>query len=223
MTRYSRAFISYHSTERHVAARVAAEVQRLGILPFMAHEHIDVSVEWRTRLLQELKEADTFVALLSQRYQSSVWCMQESGIAAYRSDLLVIQLSLDLTVSPGFLGLYQSVRIDPAHIDVAQIAPAMTTKELDKGLGNLIELLASSHSYRNAEQNFALLMPHLQMLGPGRAVEILNICAANDQIEHAGLCAKDYIPALLRAYPRLGSRDVRQHLRETCLRYGAQL
>lgn len=221
MPRYSRAFISYHSSEREIAARVAAEVQRLGMAPFMAHEHIEVSVEWRTRLLQELKEADTFVALLSERYQSSVWCMQESGIAAFRSDLLVIPLSLDHTVSPGFLGLFQSVRIDPARIDVVQIAPAITARDVDKGLGNLLELLSSSRSYRSAEQNFGFLMPHLQTLGPARAVELLNICAANDQIEHAGLCARDYIPALLRAYPRLGCRGVRQRLKETCSRYGA--
>ena len=222
MPRYSRAFISYHSSEREIAARVAAKVQRLGMAAFMAHEHIDVSVEWRTRLLHELKEADTFVALLSEHYQCSVWCMQESGIAAFWSDLLVIPLSLDQTVSPGFLGLFQSVRIDPACVDIAQIAAAVTARDVDRGLGNLIELLSSSRSYRSAEQNFGFLMPHLRALGSAQAVEVLNICAANDQIEHAGPCARDYIPALLRAYPRLGSMCVRQRLKETCSRYGAQ-
>lgn len=223
MSQYSRAFISYHTSERNYASQIAEEIQRLGISPFMAHEDIEVSVEWRSRLLHELREADTFIALLSSNYQSSTWCMQESGIAAFRDDILILPLSIDDTVSPGFLGLYQSARVEPTRIDIAQIAPALTTKDVFKGVGNLIHLLASSRSFRSAEQNFTFLLPHIPALGANRAVELLEVCAANDQIKHASLCARDYIPEVLRTYPRVGSRAVRKQLRETCERYGARL
>jgi TIR domain len=76
------AFLSYQTDERAIAARVSDLLSKFGITSFMAHEHIEVSVEWRIEILRQLGFADLFVPILSAKYYSSIWCKQESGIAA---------------------------------------------------------------------------------------------------------------------------------------------
>ena len=78
-----RAFISYQTSEKHVAGAIQRVLDEVGIPGFLAHKDIEVSVEWRERILQELRQASLFISLLSERYFSSPWCVQESGIAAY--------------------------------------------------------------------------------------------------------------------------------------------
>jgi hypothetical protein len=223
MSGYSYAFISYQTVDRSVAGEVKDHLAKAGIRSFLAHEDIEVSVEWRSRILQELRAADMFVALLSKAYLQSTWCVQESGVAASRSDLLVVPLSLDGTIPPGFLGIYQSSRQDPAHISLQSFAPALTSKDPDKGLYNLVHILAASTNYRTAEANFAPIIPHIPTMGPTHAAAIIAAASANDQISNASMCVTQYIPQVLRAYPRVGSRGARKELRETCKRYNVRI
>lgn len=223
MPGYSYAFISYQTADRVLAGAIKDELAKAGINSFLAHEDIEVSVEWRSRILRELHAADMFVALLSQAYLQSMWCVQESGIAAFRDDLLVVPLSLDGAIPPGFLGIYQSARLDPQTFSVQSLAPALTSKDPDKGLHNLIHALAGSQSYRSAEANFVPIVPHIPTMGAAHATAILEAAIANGQISNAALCIRHHIPAVLRAYPRIGSRATRRALRETCGRYGVQI
>jgi hypothetical protein len=223
MPGYSYAFISYQTADRVVAGEIRNELAQAGIGSFLAHEDIEVSVEWRSRILRELHACDMFVALLSAVYLQSMWCVQESGIAAFRQDLLVVPLSLDGNIPPGFLGVYQSARLDPQNFSVQSLAPALTSKDPDKGLHNLIYALARSPNYRSAEANFAPIIPFIPTMGPAHASAILDAAAANDQISNAALCVRNHIPAVLRAYPRIGSRATRKSLRDTCSRYGVQV
>jgi hypothetical protein len=54
-----------------------------------------------------LERADIFVPILSARYYESVWCVQESGIAAFRN-ITFIPLAIEGRIPQGF-----STRIDP--------------------------------------------------------------------------------------------------------------
>jgi hypothetical protein len=78
----------------------------------MAHQHIEVSEEWRLEILKQLAAADLFIAILSANYYASIWCKQESGIAAFRG-MTVIPLSIDDSIPQGFIAHIQSTRIDP--------------------------------------------------------------------------------------------------------------
>jgi hypothetical protein len=106
------AFVSYQTEERIVAGRVANLLESLGVTPFMAHEDIEISDEWRLELLRQIDNADLFVPILSERYYESIWCKEESGIAAFRN-ITTIPLSIDGSVPQGFLAHIQSTRIDP--------------------------------------------------------------------------------------------------------------
>jgi len=106
------AFMSYQTDDRTIAARVSDLLSEFGITSFMAHEHIEVSVEWQDEILRQLGLADLFVPILSSKYYSSIWCKQESGIAAFRG-LTIIPLSTDGSIPQGFFGHIQSTKIDP--------------------------------------------------------------------------------------------------------------
>ena len=223
MPGYSNAFISYQTEHRAVAGQMRDALAPAGIGAFLAHEDIEVSAEWRQRLLEELHRADVFIAVLSASYLRSAWCVQESGIAAFRTDLLVVPLSLDGTVPPAFLGSVQSARLDPTTLSPATLAPAYTSRDAARGLFNLISLVRSSRNYRSAESNFSLLMPHLRQMQSEHVTLLLEASLANNQVSDAGRCAQEYIPAVLKAFPRVGSRQVRTELKAICRRFGAKL
>jgi len=106
-----RAFLSYQTGDKLVAGRVGKLFERLSITVFMAHEDIGVSEEWRLQILKEHGSADLFVPILSECYFPSVWCTQESGIAAFR-DMTMMPLSIDGTIPLGFIGHIQSTKIN---------------------------------------------------------------------------------------------------------------
>jgi hypothetical protein len=88
------AFLSYQSADKEVAAKIKAILSRLGVESFLAHEDINVSEEWRLAILAELAKVDLFIPILSAHYYDSIWCKQESGIAAFR-EITIVPLSLD--------------------------------------------------------------------------------------------------------------------------------
>ena len=52
------AFLSYQTEERVVAASVASLLESIGVQSFMAHEHIEVSVQWRDEILRQIGQAN---------------------------------------------------------------------------------------------------------------------------------------------------------------------
>lgn len=101
------AFLSYQTDDKTVAGQVKSVLASVGISAFLAHEDIAVSEEWALGILQEINRADLFIALLSMNYFRSTWCIQESGIAAFRQQMTVIPLSLDGTIPQGFISIYR--------------------------------------------------------------------------------------------------------------------
>jgi len=167
-----RAFLSYQNEDREVAGRVARLLDSIGVASFMAHEDINVSEEWRLQLLGELAATDIFVAVLSERYFSSVWCTQEAGIASFRN-LTIIPLSIDRTVPAGFLGHIQSTRIDPAQPRYEDVFPGIARKDIDFLIAGIIRLVGASRSFRHAEENFALILPYINRASRRQIVELL--------------------------------------------------
>src|SRR3982074_3514152 len=118
------AFLSYQTEQRDVAARVASLLESIGVQLFMAHEHIEVSVQWRDEILRQIGLANLFVPILSQSYYASIWCKQETGIAAFRR-ITVIPLSIDGSTPQGAISNFQSTIIDPNAPVYANILPGL--------------------------------------------------------------------------------------------------
>lgn len=213
------AFLSYQTDDKLVAGQIKSVLSKVGIDAFMAHEDIAVSEEWRLKILDEIGKADIFICLLSKSYLNSIWCIQESGIASFRKDMTVIPLSLDGTIPQGFVGNVQSAKIDPVRVYLGDLIPGFLKHNLSLGLDIAIEQVAHSASFRGAEANFQLLLPHLPRMTDEHIKRLLEVAANNDQVHHASLCASKYIPPLLASHGHLLAPETQAFLTKTCALY----
>lgn len=213
------AFLSYHTNDKAVAGRLKGLLSEVGVTCFLAHDDITVSTEWGLRILDEIRKADVFVCLLSKHYLASAWCVQESGIAAVRNEMTVIPLSLDGITPPGFLAHIQAVRVAPSSLTIRDLVPGFVKHDFGKGIDLIIDLIGGSGSFRGAEANFQLILPFIEGLTDRQGKELLERAVANNQVHHAGLCARDYIPRLLNRYGHLLESEHREFLSGICAQY----
>ena len=215
----SLAFLSYQTADKAVAGQLKVILASAGITAFLAHEDIAVSEEWRLKILEQIGRANIFIGLLSKNYFQSHWCVQESGIAAYRSDMTVIPLSLDGTIPQGFIANVQSVEVNPARISIRDLIPGFLKHDFAIGVELLTDLLAQSGGYRSAEANFQMVLPHLPIMSDDQIKNLLEHSAENSQVHHAQLCARDYLPPLLKSHGHLLKRTTRSLLKKACAHY----
>lgn len=219
MTSY--AFISYQTADKAVAGKVKRLLANAKIEAFLAHEDIEVSLEWRLKILEEIGNANIFICLLSKHYLQSPWCVQESGIAAFREGTTIIPLSLDGTNPTGFVSSFQAVRVQPDKITLRDLLPAFFKHDFDTGVELTIELIGKSGGYRTAEENFQLILPHISKMSNEQVKLLLQRAANNDQVHQASLCASDYLPQLLKSHGRLLTPETRSLLKKICAGYAS--
>ena len=212
------AFMSYQTEDRAIAALVSRLLGGLGIQAFMAHEHIEVSMQWREEILHQLGLADLFVPILSRHYYASIWCAQESGIAAFRQ-ITVIPLSTDGSIPQGALNHIQSTRIDANAPAFTSLLPGLALRHVGFLISALIQIIAQSGNYRSAEANFQLILPYLAHATDQQKVDLLNVSQANNQVSNAGLCATQYLPPLMASHGRFLHPHIRAELEQTLARY----
>ena len=213
------AFLSYQTNDKLVAGQIKSLLFKVNIEAFMAHEDISVSEEWRLKILEEITKADIFICLLSKSYIDSIWCLQESGIAALRKKMTVIPLSLDGTIPPGFIGNVQSAKIDPSHVFLDDLIPGFLKHDLTWGLDIAVDWLGQSSSYRGAEERFQTILPYLQKMTDAQIKRLLEVTAQNNQIHHASRCATKFIPPLLQSFGHLLAPETLSFLNSICDRY----
>ncbi|PJZ55834.1 toll/interleukin-1 receptor domain-containing protein [Leptospira barantonii] len=200
-----KAFISYSTVDKYIAGKIQNILDRFGIESFLAHEDIQVSSEWQTVILNELRKSDLFVALLSREYEASPWCEQEAGIAAFREMTLVF-LSLDGTVPKGFVGKTQSAKIKEETLSINDLIPGIIRCNFSVGTNMIVDLIGKSRSFRQAEKNFQMILPYMDQMKKSQIKELLKRSANNRQVYDAGLCKNRYIPSLLKDYRYLLSK-----------------
>jgi hypothetical protein len=212
----TKAFISYSTIDRHFAAVLKQHLERAQITAFMAHEDIQVSEEWRLRLLRELRSNDMFICLLSQHYLNSAWCMQESGVAAFRKGLVIVPLRLDDTLPPGFLSSFQATPFDPDDVQLSDLGSAIVRVDFETGVEFLLTELKASKSFRAGESNLQAILPHVERMSEVGKARLLNIAANTYRVSSANLCISDLLPPLVRKYGHLGSPEDLAKLKKAC-------
>lgn len=195
-----RTFISYQTSEKHVARKIQIILKDVGIESFLAHEDIHVSEEWRIKILEEIGKADIFVSIWSEEYYKSFWCIQESGIASFRDHMTIIPLSIDGSIPQGFSGNVQSTKIDADTISITDLLPGIVKANFDYGVKLILAIIENSGSYRNAESNFRLVLPYVNKMSHEQIKNLLEISLENDQILYASECLKEYLPPLYKSY-----------------------
>ena len=194
-----KVFISYSTEDKLIAAKIKEILMSFGIKCFMAHDDIEISEEWKLRILNELNEADIFIPLLSDNFKSSDWCSQESGIACYRN-ILFIPLTLNKKIHPyGFMNFRQGGFIKRDSIPLEYlINPILVNFPRLNILDNLIDELNGVIGYRRAERLMGNLKPFFDKLSVDEVNKVIDFSISNDQIWDAGRCKRYYLPKFIK-------------------------
>jgi hypothetical protein len=211
------AFLSYQTNDKAVAGKVQQLLETLAIPSFLAHENIEVSAEWRVELLKKIRETNIFIPILSTSYYRSVWCTQESGIAAF-NNMTFIPLSTDGSTPEGFFSQFQSTRINPEAPAITDLLPGLAKHDVSLLIDKIIIIIRWSSNYRKAEENFALILPYLPKAKDIQIVELLKVSTSNEQVCNAGLCARNYLPPLVKSHGHLMATEDRKKLADTLKR-----
>ena len=165
-----RAFISYSTANKKWSSTVKSSLLSVGFHGFLAHEDLRVSEEWKASILQELKKADVFVALLSKEFKQSEYCSQEVGFIIARKKVLVISLSIDGTMPYGFLSHLQGVLVHDEDEVSQAILDVLLRKRTRTAISSSIKQVADPGSFRGAEAIVEPLVVHFPKFTKKEAV-----------------------------------------------------
>lgn len=198
-----KAFISYSTHDKFVAAEVAKAIKVLGLKTFLAHDDIPISQTWRDRILAELSTCDLFVPLLSRDFKQSDWCPMECGYIMARPNITVLMLSLDGTWPFGFLSAIQG-----SFLDITR----------DLGHQHLISRVRSGLYTAHFDFAFTTLIESIERAATARSLRgyLQEVSAISSQLGYVHteqmVCALEKRVKICRSEPRM--RKVMEHLHE---------
>lgn len=194
-----RAFVSYSTKDKKHGGAIKSVLGELGIDSFLAHDDLQVSEKWKSRILSKLKSCDIFIPLLSQAFKESEWCGQETGIAANRRGILIIPLSIDGTIPYGFISHIQAHRMHSQELERQVLLNAIAKKWPERAVDTLLPTMEKVYTFRQAEAVVALFVPYFSHFTPEQANRFAELAVGNGQIWDAHLCFEKYLPEFLAA------------------------
>ncbi len=193
------AFVSYSVSDKLFGSRVKLCLEELGFPCFLAHEDLQVSDEWKARILEELKRVDVFVIVLSKAFKASDWCSQEIGYIASREDVLIVPLSVDGTTPYGFISHLQGQNIRDASQIQAVLEGAFFRKRPRLMISRQIAKMRIVGSYRGAEGVVKPLVAHFSIFTDEEVSDFINAAVSNSEVWDSSGCRTEYIPAFVKA------------------------
>jgi hypothetical protein len=194
-----RAFVSYSTIDKKTAADVKRVFEDFDFDVFVAHDDIQVSDEWRERILDELQQCDVFIPILSQNFLKSDWTQQEVGAVSLRRDVAVVPLSIDGTIPTGFIQHIQGKQI-PVDGVSAELAIYPLAKKFPRlVLPAMIRKVAAAKTYRSAESALRPIEPHFDRLTGGELERLVAASLQNRQVTDASEFRSLHLPSLLKS------------------------
>jgi hypothetical protein len=194
-----KAFISYSTRQKKHATVVKGVLEEIGVDSFLAHETLQISEDWKKRILLELRTCKIFVPLLSKAFKSSAWCDQETGIISRRRGVLIMPFSLDGTTPYGFISYIQGKRLSDGKLERSQVLDAVARKWPSFVIDRLLKPMEKVYSFRQAENVVQPLVPYFPRFTATQARTFADLATKNGQIWDADLCREEYLPKFLRA------------------------
>jgi hypothetical protein len=192
-----RVFISYSTLDKTIAGQVKKFFASLKIAAFLAHDDIEVSQEWKDRIVEELLLSNVVIPILSRSFKSSEWTSQEIGFAFGKGNVLFIPLSIDGTTPYGFISHIQGKPIRPEGLNYDLITEPLINHFPHMMIPLLIERMAGAMTYRDAEGLMMPLVPHFNKFNDQEINAFAEASAGNGQIWDAKGCKRDYLPKFL--------------------------
>ena len=197
-----KCFISYSFDDRDVAGNLYRQLAAHGIESFLAHETIEVSSDWKERILTELSTAEVMIILLSSKCRSSNWTGHEAGYFYAKSEHqgLIVPISLDETISYGIFNHLQSQRI-PAGTRTVPLElwlPPVIRMYSSLLIPVVIDKLALCNWCRTSEAYMRVLRSHFATMSQVNLNMLLAAAVTNPCIYSAEECREILLPDLIR-------------------------
>jgi hypothetical protein len=192
-----KAFISYSTRDKLYGAQIKRILEAYAIECFLAHEDLEVSEEWKSRIFEELQRCDIFIPLLSRAFHESDWAPQEVGVVIARQEVAIIPLSIDGTIPFGFISHVQSKRISDEGVTENLIIAPLVRKYPHAVIPGMIQKVSRAGSYRGAEAAMKPLVTLYPILDDDELDALVKASIDNDQVWSASLCNRDYLPKLI--------------------------
>ena len=192
------AFISYSHKDREYGGQAKVVLNKVGIDAFLAHDDLDVSEQWKRRILEELGRCNLFVPLLSKNFLESKWAQQETGYIASRPEIIIAPLSIDGTTPFGFFSHIQGRRIAKDGIARELLVEPLVKHFPRTILPALIHIAGRAGSFRRAERLMRPLVPHFSRFTDNEAQALAEVSVDNGQIWNAADCRDEYLPEFIR-------------------------
>ena len=192
-----RAFISYSTKDKVAAGRVKDFLASYGLECFLAHEDLQVSEEWKERILEELLRCNIFIPLLSKNFRDSDWAPQEIGVISGRKAVAVVPISLDGTVPYGFISSIQGRIIPQAGLTEELIVLPLLKRFPRLIIPGMIKRVKDAGSYRGGEAALRPLAPYFNTLTDPELIALMDAAIENSQVWSAGECRNQLLPQLI--------------------------
>ena len=127
---FKEVFLSYNTADRSLAGKIGKQLEALGFAAFLAHEDIEVSVEWRAEILRHLDSCSGLIAIVTENFSRSKWTNQEVGIAMGKGKPVVSLVFGESGILPGFLESLQGIQASEENVEeVVSTAAQAISKE----------------------------------------------------------------------------------------------
>ena len=186
-------FISYSHIDKAIAGGLKEVLEQYGISCFLAHEDIEPSQEWESKIRDTLKTSDILIPILTENFPNSIWTNQEIGFALAYNKLII---PLKININPyGFIAKIQALQLKPnegyynyySNKDalIEMIAIIKNNPKLSSKLKvSLIEALVKSATFQDAENKASLLTDGFSF-SEDDIHEILKGTSENSQLGHS--------------------------------------
>lgn len=194
-------FVSHSIEDLQVATDVKALLRVFGFDGFVAHQDIELSQEWISRIVEALNSSVGLIYLLSDASKASDWTDQEAGFALCRNVPLI---PISLGAGPwGFVSRYQAKRwhLSDSTSEYSRLKPnaaILGGALIDRGLLSVDELIAtfgSSTSFTDAILR-QLVLERRDDLSTGQVSQIIGLVAGNDELYRC-VPVKNWMPRIL--------------------------
>ncbi|MEM1133932.1 MAG: toll/interleukin-1 receptor domain-containing protein [Pseudomonadota bacterium] len=191
----ARVFISHRDKHKVAVQAIADALEDYGVCCFVAHETIPSDEDWVKVIKQGLETMEIMVAVTTEDFTSSIYCMQEVGWALGRG-IPVISLKVSDADPAGFIANRQAARcpIDQPS-KAAEILFPLLGKRLNltnRFTDILVKSFCDAPDFSEAKNRFERLKRNTNQLSPVHIEQIIQAFASNSQLYNAGHLTSKY-------------------------------
>lgn len=184
----ARVFLSHRDNEKVRVQELADALEGYGMSCFVAHETIPADEDWQKVIVSGLETMELMIAIITDDFHESVYCMQEVGYALGRA-IPVISLKVGKCHPLGFTSHKQAQK---GWLD----EPSKSAKSLFSLIGDrlrrlerlndvLITSFCEAKDWHDARDRFERMKAHVEKLTAEQVMQIVSAYGSNDQLYNA--------------------------------------